>query len=44
MEIGMSDEVKNFLGEYCDFVTKVTSGPSLDLKALFERMEVIETE
>ena len=40
----MSDEVKNFLGEYCDFVTKVTSQPSLDQKALFERMEEIETE
>ena len=30
----MSDEVKKFLDEYCDFVTKVTSEPSLDQDAL----------
>ena len=32
----MSDEVKKFLDEYCDFVTKVTSEPSLDQDALIK--------
>ena len=40
----MGNEVKDYLNDYCDFVTKVTSEPSLDQKALFERMEEIETE
>ena len=40
----MGNEVKDYLSDYCDFVTKVTSEPSLDQKALFERMEEIETE
>ena len=41
----MSEEnIKNYLKEYCDFVTNVTSKPSLDQKALFERMEEIESE
>ena len=39
----MGNEVKDYLNDYCDFVTKVTSEPSLDQKALFERMEEIET-
>ena len=39
----MSDEVKKFLDEYCDFVTKVTSELSLDQDALINRMkEIIE--
>ena len=40
----MGNEVKDYLNDYCDFVTKVTSEPSLNQKALFERMEEIETE
>ena len=41
----MSEEnIKNYLKEYCDFVTNVTSKPSLDQKALFDRMEEIESE
>jgi NTP pyrophosphatase (non-canonical NTP hydrolase) len=41
----MSEEnIKNYLKEYCEFVTNVTSSPSLDQKALFERMEEIESE
>ena len=40
----MSKEVKSFLNEYCDFVTKVTSQPSLDQKALIQRMEEIDSE
>ena len=40
----MSDEVKKFLDEYCDFVTKVTSQPSLDQDALIKRMKEIDTE
>ena len=39
----MGNEVKDYLNDYCDFVTKVTSEPSLNQKALFERMEEIET-
>ena len=40
----MSDEVKKFLDEYCDFVTKVTSEPSLDQDALINRMKEIDSE
>ena len=40
----MNDEVKKFLIEYCDFVTKVTSEPSLRNDELFERMKKIEEE
>ena len=40
----MSKEVKSFLNEYCDFVTKVTSQPSLDQNALIQRMEEIDSE
>ena len=40
----MENEVKNYLKDYCDFVTKVTSQPSLDQKALIKRMEEIEAE
>ena len=40
----MENEVKNYLKDYCDFVTKVTSEPSLDQKALIKRMEEIEAE
>ena len=40
----MNDEVKKFLIEYCDFVTKVTSEPSLRNDELFERMKIIEEE
>ena len=38
----MVNEVKDYLNDYCDFVTKVTSEPSLNQKALFERMEFEE--
>ena len=30
----MSDEIKKFFSTYTDFVTKVTSEPSIDLDAL----------
>ena len=30
----MSNEVKNFFSTYSDFVTKVTSEPSLEMEAL----------
>ena len=30
----MSDEIKKFFDTYTDFVTKVTSEPSIDLDAL----------
>jgi NTP pyrophosphatase (non-canonical NTP hydrolase) len=40
----VSKEVKSFLNEYCDFVTKVTSQPSLDQNALIQRMEEIDSE
>ena len=40
----MNNEVKKFLIEYCDFVTKVTSEPSLRNDELFERMKKIEEE
>lgn len=38
----MSKEVKDFFSNYTDFVTKVTSEPSLDLKALKKSLEEIE--
>ena len=38
----MSDEVKKFLKSYGDFVTKVTSKPSLDQKSLNDRMKEID--
>lgn len=38
----MSKEVKEFFSTYTDFVTKVTSEPSLDLKALEKSLEEIE--
>ena len=34
----MSNEIKDFF-TYSDFVTKVTSDPSLDLDALMERLK-----
>ena len=40
----MSQEVKDFFTTYSDFVTKVTSKPSLDLDALKESMDDIESE
>ena len=38
----MSDEVKKYLNEYADFVTKVTSKPSLESNALKERIDEID--
>ena len=38
----MSKEVKEFFSTYTEFVTKVTSEPSLDLKALKKSLEEIE--
>ena len=38
----MSEEVKKFFNTYTDFVTKVTSDPSLDLQALSESFKKIE--
>jgi NTP pyrophosphatase (non-canonical NTP hydrolase) len=40
----MSQEVKDFFTTYSDFVTKVTSEPSLDLDALKKSMDDIESE
>ena len=40
----MSQEVKDFFKTYSDFVTKVTSEPSLDLDALKKSMDDIEAE
>jgi len=40
----MSQEVKNFFTTYSDFVTKVTSKPSLDLDVLKKSMDDIESE
>ena len=40
----MSEEVKQFFNTYTDFVTKVTSEPSLDLHALSESFKKIENE
>ena len=38
----MSQEVKDFFTTYSDFVTKVTSEPSMDLKALKASLDHIE--
>ena len=38
----MENEVKNYLKDYCDFVTKVTSDPSLNLEALKKSFIEIE--
>jgi len=38
----MTEEVKKFFDTYTDFVTKVTSDPSLDLEALLESLNEIE--
>ena len=40
----MTEEVKKFFETYTDFVTKVTSDPSLDLDALSESFNKIENE
>ena len=40
----MTEEVKKFFETYTDFVTKVTSDPSLDLDALSESFNKIESE
>ena len=40
----MSDEIKNFFSTYTDFVTKVTSDPSLKLEDLNARFAEIENE
>ena len=40
----MSQKVKDFFKTYSDFVTKVTSEPSLDLDALKKSMDDIESE
>ena len=40
----MSQEVKDFFTTYSDFVTKVTSEPSLDLGALKKSMDDIESQ
>ena len=39
----MSKEVKDFFTTYSDFVTKVTSEPSLDIDALKKSMDEIES-
>ena len=38
----MSNEIKDFFRTYSDFVTKVTSDPSLDLDALMERLKEVD--
>ena len=40
----MSEEIKEFFKTYTDFVTKVTSDPSLDLEALNESFKEIESK
>lgn len=40
----MSDEVKKFFSTYGDFVKKVTSKPSLDLDALKQSLEDVESK
>ena len=40
----MSEEIKKFFNTYADFVTKVTSDPSLDLDSLKESFNEIEKE
>jgi NTP pyrophosphatase (non-canonical NTP hydrolase) len=39
----MSDDARNFLNSYGDFVTKVTSKPSLDQSTLDARMKEIDS-
>ena len=39
----MSKEIKNFFSTYTDFVTKVTSDPSIDLDALKNSFDDIES-
>ena len=39
----MSQEVKDFFATYSDFVTKVTSEPSLDIEVLKKSMDEIES-
>ena len=39
----MKDEVKKFLNAYGDFVTKVTSKPTLNQSSLDERMKEIDS-
>ena len=38
----MSEEIKKFFNTYTDFVTKVTSNPSIELDALKESFDEIE--
>jgi len=40
----MSDEIKKFFNTYTDFVTKMTSNPSLNLEDLNARFTEIENE
>ena len=40
----MSQETKDFFKTYTDFVTKVTSDPSLDMDALKKRLDEIDSE
>ena len=40
----MSQEVKDFFSTYTDFVTKVTSDPSIDLDELKKRFDEIEAQ
>ena len=40
----MNDEVKKFFSTYGDFVKKVTSEPSLDLDALKQSLEDVESK
>jgi hypothetical protein len=39
----MSDEARKFLNSYGDFVTKVTSEPSLDQSSLDARMKEVDS-
>ena len=39
----MSDEARDFLNSYGDFVTKVTSEPSLDQSSLDARMKEVDS-
>ena len=38
----MSNEIIDFFKTYSDFVTKVTSDPSLDLDALMDRLKEVD--
>ena len=40
----MSKEVKDFFNTYSEFVKKVTSEPSLDLDALKQSLEDVESK